>query len=146
MAPGNAAARAGLVRALALSGRPERAREVLAAAEAEASLAADPALAQARAALELAENRVDDSALQVLRAAAAEAPSDMDRQFAFAEAAFAAGARDEAAETLLHMVRHDRDWNEGAARARLLQMFEAVGMEDAWTVTTRRRLSRLLFG
>ena len=36
--------------------------------------------------------------------------------------------------------------NSGAARAKLLQMFEAVGLEDAWVVATRRRLSRLLFG
>ena len=38
------------------------------------------------------------------------------------------------------------DWNEGAAKARLLQMFEAVGLEDAWTTATRRRLSTILFG
>ena len=34
----------------------------------------------------------------------------------------------------------------GAARARLLKIFEAVGLEDPWVVTTRRKLSRVLFG
>ena len=70
----------------------------------------------------------------------------MEPQLAFAEAAFAAGARDEAADTLLAMVSADREWNEGAARAKLLQIFEATGLEDDWVVATRRRLSKILFG
>lgn len=70
----------------------------------------------------------------------------MDAGFAFAEAAFAGGARDEAADTLLAMVTADREWNEGAAKAKLLQIFEAVGLEDEWVVATRRKLSRVLFG
>ena len=44
------------------------------------------------------------------------------------------------------MIRTDRDWNEGAARARLVKMFEAVGLEDPWAVATRRKLSTILFG
>ena len=40
----------------------------------------------------------------------------------------------------------DREWNEGAARARLVRMFEAVGLEDPWAVATRRKLSTILFG
>ena len=70
----------------------------------------------------------------------------MDAQFAFAEAAFAAGQRDDAAETLLVMIGSDRDWNDGAARAKLLKIFEATGLEDEWVVGVRRRLSRVLFG
>jgi putative thioredoxin len=70
----------------------------------------------------------------------------MDAQLAFAEAAYASGERDAAADTLLAMIAHDREWNDGAARAKLLQMFEAVGLEDPWVVATRRRLSKILFG
>ena len=44
------------------------------------------------------------------------------------------------------MVAADREWNEGAARARLLQIFEAVGLEDPWVAAKRRRLSTVLFG
>ena len=70
----------------------------------------------------------------------------MEAQFAFAQAAFAAGQRDEAADTLLHMIGAEPEWNEGAARAKLLQIFEAVGLEDPWVSAQRRRLSLLLFG
>jgi putative thioredoxin len=142
----SAAAHAGLVRALVQMGEVDQAREVMASIDADPRLATDSAFAPARAALELAATRVDDGELAALRAAAAANPADMDAQIAFAEAAFAAGARDEAADTLLAMIAADREWNEGAAKARLLKIFEATGLEDEWVVATRRRLSRILFG
>jgi putative thioredoxin len=144
MAPDNAAAHAGLVRALIAAGQIEDARAALTAVP--EALAADPAIASARSALELAADRPDDSELQTLRALAAEAPADQQKQFDFAAAAFAAGSRDEAAETLLRMIEVDPEWNEGAAKAKLLQIFEAVGLEDPWVAGNRRRLSLLLFG
>ncbi|MBA4165400.1 MAG: co-chaperone YbbN [Erythrobacter sp.] len=150
MAPGNAAAHAGLVRALLQAGNLEEAKAVQQAVMAEAALAGDPLIAAAGKALELAEGlaecRVDDGTLAELRAKAQADPADMARQFEFAEAAFASGARDEAADVLLAMIAADREWNEGAARARLLQIFEAVGLEDVWVTANRRRLSRILFG
>ena len=106
----------------------------------------DPAIQAAMSALELAGTQVDDGELQALRSAAADNPADMDKQLAFAEAAFAAGERDDAADTLLAMFEANPEWNEGAAKAKLLQIFEAVGLEDPWVVTTRRKLSKLLFG
>jgi hypothetical protein len=41
--------------------------------------------------------------------------------------------------------RRDREWNEGAARKRFLQLLEAQGLEDPWSSAQRRRLSALLF-
>jgi putative thioredoxin len=70
----------------------------------------------------------------------------MEAQLAFANAAFAEGDRDAAADTLLRMIATDREWNEGAAKAKLLQIFEAIGLEDPWVAATRRKLSTILFG
>lgn len=145
-APDNAPAHAGLVRALVQMDQVEEATRVMQAIETDPRLAADPAIAAARSAIELAATKVDDGELAGLRAAAEANPADMDAQFAFAEGAFAAGQRDAAADTLLAMVASDRDWNEGAARAKLLKIFEAIGLEDEWVVATRRRLSKILFG
>ena len=144
MAPDNAAAHAGLIRALTLAGRKDEAQAVLDALDPK--LAADPALIQARAGLALAEEAPDDGELAALRAAAAERPADMDAQLAFANALIASGDRQGAADKLLEMIAADREWNEGAARARLLQIFEATGLEDQWVAATRRRLSAVLFG
>ena len=144
--PENAQANAGLVRALVAMGQVDEARQALTAIEANPKLAGDPAISAAKAALELAGNSVDDTELAGLKSAAQANPGDMDAQLAYAEAAFAAGDRDAAADTLLAMVEADRAWNEGAARTKLLTIFEAVGLEDEWVVTTRRRLSKILFG
>lgn len=142
----NAAAHAGLVRALVQMGEFDQAKQVMEVIDSDPRLAADAAIGPARSALELAGTRVDDSELAGLRAAAEADPANMDAQFAYAEAAFAAGERDAAADTLLAMITADREWNEGAARARLLKIFEATGLEDEWVVGVRRRLSRVLFG
>lgn len=146
MAPDNGAAHAGLVRALVQAGMTEEATTALAQAELVPALAGDPQLVLAKSALELAGNRVDDGELAALREKASANPGDMDARLTYAEAAFAAGDRDTAADELLEMIKADREWNEGAARAKLVQIFEAVGLEDPWVIATRRRLSRLLFG
>ena len=144
IAPDSAPAQAGLIRALVLAGRTEEAETALGALD--PAIATDPVIERAKAALELAKDAPDESELAALRAAAAERPADMDAQFAFANAVFAAGDREAAADTLLKMIATDREWNEGAAKAKLLQIFEAVGLEDVWVAATRRRLSTVLFG
>jgi len=144
MAPEDAAARGGLIRALLAAGQRDEARAAFETLP--EALRDDPLVAQAAAALELAGDSVDEGELQALRAAAAERPNDPEAQFAFAQAAFAAGRRDEAAETLLGLIRTHPEWNEGAAKAKLLQIFEAVGLEDPWVAAQRRKLSLLLFG
>jgi putative thioredoxin len=57
----------------------------------------------------------------------------------------AAGERDAAADALLEIVSRDREWNDGAARQRFLQLLEAQGLEDPWSRAQRRRLSAVLF-
>lgn len=144
IAPDNAQAHAGLVRALIAAGQKDEAQAVLDSLAPE--MAKDPVFAQARSTLALAEDAPEEGELAALRAAAAERPADMDAQLAFANALYASGARDEAAAKLLAMIAADREWNEGAAKARLLQIFEAIGLEDPWVSATRRKLSTVLFG
>lgn len=134
----------GLVRSLVAADRIEEAGQVLEGLTPE--MLADAAIERARKAYELAKDKPEDSELAALAAAAKAAPADMDAQFAYANAAFASGQRDEAAETLLAMIAADREWNESAARTRLLEIFEAVGLEDAWVSAKRRKLSTILFG
>ena len=144
LAPANPAAQGGLLRAMIAAGQVEEATAALGALD--PALTGDPAIERAAAALELARNKPDDGELAALRAAAAERPADMDAQLAYASAAIAAGERDDAAATLLAMIAADREWRDGAAKAKLLQLFEAIGLEDPWVAATRRRLSTVLFG
>lgn len=144
IAPDNAAAHGGLVRAMLLAGDRDGAQTVLDAIPAD--IAGDPAIAQARSALSLAADAPADGELAALESAVAADPDDHQARFDLAAAQIGAGQRDAAADHLLHIVAADREWNEGAARTKLLSLFEAVGLEDPWVAAQRRRLSLILFG
>jgi putative thioredoxin len=141
MAPDNAEALGGLVRALVASEELDKAREILDGLPPE--LEAKPEISRARAALDLASTPKVDTA--PLEARLAADPDDHEARFALAGAKMAEGDRDAAAEALLEIIQRDRDWNEGAARKRFLQLLEAQGLEDPWSSAQRRRLSALLF-
>jgi len=141
MAPENAEVVGGLVRALVAADETDEARQILDTLPED--LAKKPDISRARAALDIASApAVDTSALESRVVAD---PDDHQARFELASAKMAAGNRDAAADALLEIVRRDRDWNEGAARQRFLQLLEAQGLEDPWSATQRRRLSALLF-
>lgn len=144
LAPQSVAAHSGLIRALIAAGDVEGAAAALAAVPED--VAKDPALGQARSALDLAQNAPDTSELAGLVAAVAADPDNHAARLDLATAQIAAGDRDAAADNLFHIIAIDRDWNEGAARTRLLALLEAIGLEDPWARTQRRRLSDILFG
>ena len=143
MAPEMGSIVGGRARALVQLGRSEEAQALLDAVEGDA--AKDPAIAQAKAALALASEArpVDD--LAGLTARVAANPDDLESAYQLAGGLMAIGDRDRAADALLEIIRRDREWNGGAARDRLLKLFEAVGLTDPWVNAQRRRLSALLF-
>jgi putative thioredoxin len=143
MAPEHGAIAAGRARALLALNRADEAETALAALPDDAAKA--PEVERARAAIALAREAKPVEDLSGLAAHAA-ATGDMESRLELAGGQMAAGDRDAAAETLLAMIREDKAWNEGAARARLLTLFEAVGLEDPWVSAQRRKLSAILFG
>ncbi|MET3712008.1 putative thioredoxin [Sphingomonas trueperi] len=143
MAPDHGVVAAGRVRALTALGRHDEAQAALDAIQGDAKA---PEVERARAALSLAREAQPVDDLSGLAARAAANPEDMDARYELAGGQMAAGDREGAAETLLAMVRDDRAWNEGAARQRLLKLFEVVGLEDPWVAAQRRKLSQILFG
>ena len=143
MAPDNGEAVSGLVRALIAAGRTQEAQAALDAAP--ESLARDPAVGRARSALELAQVAPPGLDTAGLEQRISADPEDHDARFELAAALMGGGDRDGAVDQLFEIIRRDRDWNEGAARKRLLQFMEVVGIEDPWVSAQRRRLSAILF-
>ncbi len=143
MAPEHPEAVSGLARALSATGELDKARAAL--ADLPEKLDKDPAIARARSALALAEIAPAGDTAEFERRVAAD-PGDLEARYELAGALMARGARDEAADQLLEITRRDREWQEGAARTRLLQLLEAVGLQDPWAAAQRRRLSDILFG
>jgi putative thioredoxin len=144
MAPEDAQVTSGLARALLAAGQVEEASALLDALPADK--AKDPAIARARAAIALASEAAPVDDLSGLRARVAADPEDQEARYELAGGLMAAGDRDAAADLLLDSIAQDREWNEGAARKRLLTLFEATGLEDPWVSAQRRRLSAVLFG
>ena len=142
IAPEDPAAAGGLARALVASGELDEARSILDGLPPE--LAGDGAIARARAALETASAGAGADLAELEKAVAANA-DDLQARYDLAGAAMGAGKRDRAADELLSIIERDRDWNEGAARKRFLQLLEAQGIGDDWARNQRRRLSALLF-
>jgi putative thioredoxin len=142
MAPDNPEVIGGLARALIAAGEKDEARQTLDAVPAD--VANKPEITRAKAALEVASAKpVADT--HALEARLAADPDDHEARYDLAAAKMATGDRDAAADALLEIVRRDREWNEGAARQRFLQLLEAQGLEDPWSSAQRRRLSAVLF-
>ena len=134
----------GLARALIALGDEEQAEEVL--HEVPAALAEHAEIAGAKSALALvAEGRKAQAARSGLESRLAADPDDFQARYELATALNASGAREEAAEALLEIVRRNRAWNDDAARLQLLKFFEAWGFDDEATMAARRKLSALLF-
>lgn len=144
MAPDNADALSGLARALIAAGRIDEAEALLSTLPDDQKK--NPALSRAASALALARDAKPVDDLGGLRARVAAHPEDHAARFELAGGLMAAGDRDGAADALLDIIRADKGWNEGAARAQLLKLFEAIGLEDPWVAATRRKLSAALFG
>ena len=144
MAPDHAAVQSGLIRALVAANQLDEAEAALAALPED--IAKLPEIERAKTALALAREAKPVDDLSGLAAEVAANPDDHAKRFELAGGQMAAGDRDAAAESLLAIIAADRAWNEGAARAQLLKVFEVVGLEDPWVSGQRRKLSAILFG
>ena len=142
--PEHPAALSGLIRALTALGRQDEGQAIFDSLSEE--LRSDPVLQKAGSVLSIAAAAVPPEELAGLKASVAAAPDDHALRLELANALMAAGDRDGAAEALLVIIAADREWNDGAAKARLLEIFVLIGLEDPWVAATRRKLSAILFG
>ncbi len=142
--PDEVRAMAGAANCHLKAGRLDEARAVLAAVPADKQNDAD--VAAVRSAIELAadtEGVAGDVA--ELQARVAATPTDHQARYDLALALYAGGDVNGAIDELLEIIRRDREWNEEAARKRLLKIFDALGPTDPVTVESRRKLSSILF-
>lgn len=142
-APDNVDAIAALADLLFESGDIPGAEELLATCPPGDSEAAPIAGVRAKIALAAEAARLGDPAEFERRLA--ENPKDFQARFDLAMIQNAQGKRQEAADNLLAIVAADRTWNDDGARAQLIKLFEAWGPTDEVTLSTRRKLSSLLF-
>lgn len=141
--PENAEAWGGLVRAHLAAGDVASAEEALGQVPPAATNAAP--VEAARAQLALARQAEKAGPLADLESRVSADPADHQARFDYATALHAAGRVEEAIDQLLESFRRDRDWNEGAAKAQLLTIFDSLKPTDPLVQKGRRRLSSLIF-
>jgi len=141
--PENAAAYGGLVRAHLALGDIDKAQAMVDAAP--AAIARAKEIEAARAQIELARQAAKAGPEAELRAALAADPANPQLRFDLALALHARGKIEEAVDELLELFRRDRDWNDGAAKAQLLTIFDALKPTDPVVLKGRRRLSSMIF-
>jgi putative thioredoxin len=142
--PDNVDALAGLARALIATGEHAQARDLLSRVPKEHLNHAE--IAAAHSALELAEQATKAMGeADQLRARLAADANDHEARFELATALFGDGDREAGIDELLTLFRKDRAWNDEAARKQLVKFFEVMGPTDPLTLSSRRRLSSLMF-
>ena len=141
--PNNVSSYAGLVKAHLMLNDLSEAEAILNGAPAEISDA--PELEAVRAQLELAKQAENAGPVDDLKAAVQLNADDHKARLELATALHAVGETNEAVSQLLELFQRDRDWNEGAAKVQLLNIFDALPDNDAIALNGRRKLSSLIF-
>jgi putative thioredoxin len=141
--PENAAAYGGLVRCHIVAGNLDEAEATLNGAPAEISTSAE--LEAAHAQLELARQAENAGPVAELRAAVEAEPDNHQARLDLAQALHAAGEVEAAVDELLELFRRDREWNDGAAKAQLFTIFDALSANDPVVLNGRRKLSSMIF-
>jgi putative thioredoxin len=139
----NPAANAGMLRVMIKAEALEQAAE-LAENLPEAIKSTDEVQAALKV-LELAQNKPDSSALDALQKKLDKNPEDHQVRYDLACALFSADSQEDGMALLLDILRADREWNESAAKAKILEYFDLLGMTHPLTVSTRKKMSSILF-
>ncbi len=141
--PENAQALSGVVRSHIAMDALDQAAAML--EQAPETLAGDAMLEAARAQLELAVQAASAGPVTDLTAAVEKNPDDYQARLDLASALHANGDVDAAIDALLDLFRLDREWNDGAAKAQLFTIFDALKPEDPSALRGRRKLSSMIF-
>ncbi|KEJ90423.1 thioredoxin family protein [Sulfitobacter donghicola] len=141
--PQHAAAYGGAVRAHIALGDLDQAEGLLNGAPIEISTT--PELEAAHAQLELARQAADAGPVAELTAAVEANPDDHQARFDLAQALYANGDAEAGVEQLLELFKRDREWNDGAAKAQLFTIFDALKPNDPVALNGRRKLSSMIF-
>ncbi|MGR3585874.1 MAG: tetratricopeptide repeat protein [Pseudooceanicola nanhaiensis] len=141
--PEHAAAYGGLVRAHIALGDLEQAEAILNGAPVQISKS--PEVEAAHAQLELKKQAAGVGPVGELTAKVEADPDDLQARFDLAKALHASGQVQEAVDELLELFRRDREWNDGAARAQLFTIFDALKPNDPVVLHGRRKLSSMIF-
>lgn len=139
--PQNAEAILGLASLVIDMGDMEQAKAILGQLDARDAPKAEPLLSR----INMLEAAADTGPIDELIAQVEANPDDHQARIDLASALFAATRNEEAIDHLLESFKRDREWNEGAAKAKLIELFDAMDPKDPALAKGRRQFSGLIF-
>ena len=110
-----------------------------------ADISDSPEIEAVFAKISLARQALDVGPLSELEAVVAADPSNSKARFEYSQALYAADNIHEAVAQLLELFGRDSDWNDGAAKAQLFTIFDALEPNDPIVLNGRRKLSSMIF-
>ena len=141
--PINAASHAGVAKCLIETEGIEKAQAYLKGLEAD--ILNKEEVKSVLAAIDLEHASTDTEETDSLRQKLDTRPDDPQLRYDLAIALYGDGCSEEAINILVELVKMHKTWNEEAARAQLLKIFEALGHSDPITIEGRRKLSVVIF-
>lgn len=139
----NIEAYTGMIRMMIAAGDLEQAEGLMGSAP--EAIAKHAQFAAVKTALDLAKNAKDNGDLAELEARIVKNPDDWQAWFDLAEACLANGKKEQSVDSLMEIINHNKEWQDGKARQQLLKYFEAWGFTDPASIYGRRKLSSVLF-
>jgi putative thioredoxin len=140
----NTKALAGMAKCYLKAEKIDKAREIIDKISDE--LSGDENIRSVISAVELAEassSSTDDT--ENLREISENDPNNLQAKFNLGIALYGNGEAEASIDTLIEIIKENRDWQDGEARQQLLKIFEAHGPTDPITILGRRKLSSVLF-
>ena len=110
-----------------------------------ADISDSPEIEAVFAKISLARQALEVGPLSELEAVVTADPSNSKARFEYSQALYAADNIDEAVAQLLELFGRDSDWNDGAAKAQLFTIFDALEPNDPIVLNGRRKLSSMIF-
>ena len=140
--PGNSIIISGLLRSLIQLNKTGEANEILLSLDDDALKEEEIIKIQ-----KLLNSNADAKGLNIdeLEALLAKNPKDQEKRFELAKSYLSSNEKEKGFNELLYLFEQDPNWNEGAAKKKLLEFFDLLGFNDPNVIKARKKLSSLMF-
>ena len=143
MDSGNPKVIAGLLRCLMQLKRFEEARELYSSFD--DNVLADDEILKIKRLLDNSSNENVDISFEKLAVEVRDNPKDKNLRFKLAENYLSSTMTEKGFNELLILYEQDQNWNDSAAKKKLLEYFDLLGFNDPNVIEARKKLSRIMF-
>ena len=143
MDPGNPRIISGMLRSLVKLNRYDDAKEMIDSLD--ENISKDENIVKIKKLLDATSKEGDEIIDDKLIEQVIANPKNMDLRFKLANSYLKSNETEKGFEELLKLFEQDPNWNEGAAKKKLLEFFDLLGFNDLNVIEARKKLSSMMF-